>query len=70
MSTDTSLPTSSMASRRRRRLVTAACLVAALSACSTNAPDRPGAPLERDGTSPLITDPGGVANDLDDLTED
>ena len=61
MSTDTSLPTSSMASRRRRRLVTAACLVAALSACSTNAPDR---------TSPLITDPGGVANDLDDLTED
>ncbi len=31
---------------------------------------RPGAPLERDGTSPVITDPGGVADDLTDQVSD
>lgn len=36
----------------------------------TNAPERPGAPLERDGSTPVITDPGGVANELDDLVDD
>ena len=41
-----------------------------LSACGDDSPERPGAPLEVDGESPTITDPGGVANDLTDLSED
>lgn len=41
-----------------------------LSACGDDSPERPGAPLEVDGESPTITDPGGVANDLTDGSED
>lgn len=37
-----------------------------VSACGDDSPEQPGAPLEVDGESPLITDPAGVANDLTD----
>ncbi|MDW3215888.1 MAG: hypothetical protein R8G01_17960 [Ilumatobacteraceae bacterium] len=64
-------------SRPKRPLTTwlvptllAVAATGALTACGDDSPERPGAPLEVDGESPTITDPGGVANDLTDLTED
>lgn len=51
----------------RRHVVALAMLAAgALTACDTNAPEQPGGQLERDGTSPVITDPQGVANEIGD----
>ncbi len=64
--------TSPTRTRRTWRAPTLLVVVAScgLSACGDDSPERPGAPLEVDGESPTITDPGGVANDLTDLSED
>ena len=51
---------------RPSALVLAAVALVGVSACGDDSPDRPGGQLEIDGESPLITDPGGVANDLTD----
>ncbi len=51
----------------RRHLAAVALLaVGGLAACDTNAPEQPGGQLERDGTSQVITDPQGVANEIGD----
>jgi hypothetical protein len=51
-------------------ILLATIAVFGMSACGDDSPERPGAPLVVDGESPTITDPGGVANDLTDLTDE